>query len=338
MEALFYNALATAEESNYAKLEKLKEQFGTWESAWRAQHNTSIKPEKEWSKLEASGIELLLRDSPRFPRLLKETSCSPFGIYVRGTLKETSCVLAIVGTRNASPEGVHVAETFSKDLALRGATIVSGLALGIDAAAHRGALKARGYTIAVLGNGVDRIYPNTNAHLGEELLASGGALVSEYPPGSVAFPSHFLERNRIVSGLAHAVLVVEAPRYSGSLVTARFALEHNRDLFVIPGPVTHPNFNGSHDLIRKGAELVTSPEDIAESLNLPPAAAQNGAHAQSAEERAIIEVLAQRKRPADADAIAEACRLEIPRVNRIVSLLVLKRIVKETGGGYTLEN
>ena len=205
---------------------------------------------------------------PGYPKFLGEISDAPARIYVRGELKLERPLIAIVGTRQATAEGKRIAEEFSKDLVEAGFGIISGLALGIDASAHKGALSAGGNTIAVLGNGIDDVYPPENKELANRILESGGAVISEYGPGEPIEKSNFIQRNRIISALSIAVLVIEAPIHSGALVTARTGGEQGKDVFVVPGAIGDPNFEGSHKLIRDGAILVSSVKDILEDLNL----------------------------------------------------------------------
>ena len=286
-------------------------------------------------------IRFIAQSHPAFPARLREIAKIPDGIYVRGGAPVEMLgrdMIAIVGTRRATPDGNRIAEHFGRELARAGLGIVSGLALGIDAAAHEGAVEARGFSVAVLANGVDRIYPNTNARLGERILQSGGMIISEYPPGEPVYKYRFLERNRIVSGLARGVLIVEAPESSGSLATASFALEQNRDVFVVPGSISHPNFRGANQLIRQGAELVTKPEDILEAYNLerrPKHAAEN--YRGSSEETLILQALAKAGRPPDVDKISLMTKLEPRIVNRAITFLILNRAVIESEGGYILE-
>ena len=208
---------------------------------------------------------LFLRDAA-YPARLTNISDPPERLYVRGTLPPNdSPTVAIVGTRKATREGRETARAFARDLAGRGAVIVSGLALGIDAAAHEGALDAHGKTIAVLGGGVDTIYPPSHESLGRRIVESG-AIVSEYPAGTPCYPNQFLARNRLISGLADAVVIMEAPITSGALATARHAANQGREVFVMPGPAGHPHYEGSHMLIREGARLIRNAKDLLEDM------------------------------------------------------------------------
>ncbi len=341
-EELFYNAVNIALESDYKKLEALKNKFPDWETAWRESAvagKVAPNPAKEWEIMEKADIKLTLRDSPGYPPLLKEIPQPPFGLYILGTMPPKDArTIAIVGTRKATIEGRELARKFAAELAKRGFSIISGLALGIDAAAHEGCLEAKGKTVAVLGNGLNHVYPRTNERLARKILSAGGAIISEYPPDTRPLPYRFLERNRIVSGLAEGVLVVEAPENSGALVTAHHALDQNRQVFVVPGPISHPNYIGSNRLIRSGAELVTKAEDILEAFNI-----ETGAESilikdfETPEEQKIYEALKKFSKPAGIDKILGTTNLSVSEANRALTYLIIKNIVKETGDGcYTL--
>lgn len=214
-----------------------------------------------------SNLHCLCYDDPLYPRLLREIPRPPPLLFVRG---DPTCLslpqLAIVGSRNPSGGGSENAERFAHYLAERGFAITSGLALGIDAAAHRGALRGGGKTIAVMGTGIDLIYPSRHRQLAQEIIASGGALVSEFPLGTSSHASNFPQRNRIISGLSGGTLVVEAAVQSGSLITASYALQHDREVFAIPGSIHNPLARGCHQLIRQGATLVETAQDIVDQL------------------------------------------------------------------------
>lgn len=202
-----------------------------------------------------------------YPKILKETNNPPEKLYCLGKMpKNEDMTVSIVGTRKATIEGLKTAKEIAKGLAEKGIVIVSGLALGIDSAAHEGALEANGKTLAVLGSGLNFIYPKQNKGLAKKIIDSGGGLLSEYKPDSPPEPQQFLERNRIIAGISIATVVVEAPIRSGALVTAKFATYAGREVFVIPGPIQNQNYQGSHMFIREGARLVTSAKEILEDL------------------------------------------------------------------------
>ncbi|HDY73459.1 MAG TPA: DNA-protecting protein DprA [Candidatus Jorgensenbacteria bacterium] len=202
-----------------------------------------------------------------YPYLLREITSPPSPLYYRGRLPERSePLIAIVGTRKATARGKLFAKRLAQELAERRITVVSGLALGIDGAAHEGALLGGGKTIAVLANGLDSIYPREHRELAVRLLEQQGCIVSDYVLGTPPLPNQFLERNRIISGLCVAVVVVEAPARSGALSTARHAADQGRDVFVVPGPAESEYYRGSHALIRDGARLITTASDIFDDL------------------------------------------------------------------------
>lgn len=217
--------------------------------------------------LEQANNGIITLDDARYPAQLKEISDPPPLLFVRGNPELLMRPqIAIVGSRNPSSSGKETAFNFAKTLSHYGFVITSGLALGIDAASHQGALSAQGHTIAVAGTGLDRIYPARHKDLALEIVNTG-AMISEFPPGTVAKANHFPRRNRIISGLCQGLLVVEAARHSGSLITARMALEQNREVFAIPGSIHNPLARGCNALIREGAKLVETTQDILEELN-----------------------------------------------------------------------
>ncbi|MDP2598291.1 MAG: DNA-processing protein DprA [Candidatus Liptonbacteria bacterium] len=346
-EEIFYNALNIALASDYSGLADLKRRSGTWEVAYGhyQRHRDIPDPESEWKKIGDLGIQLVLRGSGSYPPLLEEIAQPPHGLYVMGNLSVAeAATIAIVGTRKGTPEGKELARCFAAELSRAGFTIISGLALGIDAAAHAGCLESGGFgpartgkTAAVLANGLDHFYPSTNERLAKKIVEEGGAIISEYPPGAPALPYRFLERNRVVSGLSRGVLVIEAPENSGSLATARYALDQNRDVFVVPGPVSHPNYKGSNQLIRQGAELVTEPREILETYGYD--AEKKSALEEktlSAEEIHILSALRSSSRPLDVDKIIEMTTLEPHVANRLLSMLVVKNFIGENERGYTI--
>jgi DNA processing protein len=227
-----------------------------------------IRQSLAWLDADSNHFVLPI-DHPLYPPLLKQTASPPLILFAQGQLNILSNPqLAIVGSRNPSHSGKACARSFARDLAACGWTITSGMALGIDALAHLGALDAQGNTIAVMGCGIDAIYPKKNAALAASILANQGLIISEFAPNSPAKPENFPRRNRIISGLALGTLVVEAALKSGSLITARYALEQNREVFAIPGNIFNPMTQGCHHLIQQGAKLITSIQDINEEFEL----------------------------------------------------------------------
>ena len=268
------------------KSRKLVEHFGSVEAVFRASltelEGSGIQAvsaqslatgksaelaREEMARAAAAGATVLSMDDLLYPPRLKEIYDPPLVLYVRGDAQVLAQPgIAMVGTRHPTPYGSGMAERLGSDLAAQGLVIISGMARGVDTASHRGAIAAKGKTIAVFGTGVDVIYPKENSRLSEQILALGGALISEFPLGTFAAPQNFPIRNRILSGMSVGVLVVEAAEYSGTRITARLALEQNRDVFAVPGNVTNKNSWGTNTLIKQGAKLVATWEDVWEDL------------------------------------------------------------------------
>ncbi len=221
----------------------------------------------ELARTAAVGAQIISLDDPTYPSQLRQIYDPPLVLYVRGSETVISQPgLAIVGTRHPTPYGSGMAERLACDLAARGLVIFSGMARGVDTAGHRGAISAKGKTVAVFGTGVDVPYPKENTRLMDKILGLGGAVISEFPMGTFAAPQNFPIRNRIISGIALGVLVVEAAEYSGTRITSRCALEQNREVFAVPGNVTNKNSWGPNTLIKQGAKLVATWEDVWEEL------------------------------------------------------------------------
>lgn len=238
--------------------------------------------------------KITLADSA-YPAVLREITASPKQLYYLGAPPDTWLArprVAIVGSRGVTPYGKAVTEQLAHQLAERGITIISGLALGVDAIAHTAAIAAGGMHIAVLANGLDEIYPASNTNLARQLLANGGAIISEYPEGTPSFKQNFVARNRIVTGLCDALLITEATEKSGTLHTARFALEQGKDVLVVPGNITSPTSVGCNNLIKSGATPVTSVDDILHALGADNLAATTYVHkGDTTEEQAILDLL-----------------------------------------------
>lgn len=223
----------------------------------------------ELGRAAAAGVSVVCLDDSSYPAQLRQIYDPPLVLYVRGNVDAIGQPgVAVVGTRHPTPYGLGMAERLACDLAARGLVIFSGLARGVDAAAHRGAINAKGKTVAVFGTGVDVLYPKENTRLTEQMLSLGGALISEFPMNTFAAPQNFPIRNRIISGISIGVLVVEAAEYSGTRITSRCALEQNREVFAVPGNVTNKNSWGPNTLIKQGAKLTATWEDVWEEL--PP--------------------------------------------------------------------
>jgi DNA processing protein len=301
------------------------------------------RAEQDLLRCRRSGIRLMTWSSPDYPSLLRACTDPPLALHIRGSLEpEDQISLAIVGSRRATPYGVEAGDRLSSDLAGRGITIVSGLARGIDAVAHRAALEAGGRTIAVLGSGLDVVYPREHRQLAER-IAQSGAVVSELPLASPPLSGHFPRRNRIVSGLAVGTLVIEAAEKSGSLISARLALEENREVFAVPGPITSPNSAGVHRLIQDGAKLVTDATDVIDELRpdlrekLLPTHGSEGARGNEAmgleaDEKLVYEALGA-VGPADADRLVARTAAPPHRVTTALVGLEIKGLVRCFPGG-----
>jgi len=282
-------------------------------------------------------VRCLTLTDPDYPELLKEVSAAPPLLFVRGDADLLSMPqLAVVGSRNASPQGLQQAEQFARALADSGFVITSGLALGIDGAAHRGALQG-GKTLAVLGTGLDVIYPRQHAGLCRDILEGGGAVVSEFLPETAPLPANFPRRNRVISGLSLGVLVVEAALKSGSLITARYGLEQNREVFAIPGSIHNPMSKGNHRLLKQGAILVESARDIVEHLGgmlgylaqtVPPPAENPGGGDES------VLLAAMGFDPVDVDSLVASTGFSVKDVMRMLMLLELDEKVVSINGNY----
>lgn len=272
------------------RLNRLLEYFETADKVWYADRDqlskvpdipsaiideiltkrNQLNPVKELQRLKDQGIGVLFSDEPEYPPLLKEIFDPPKVLYYRGNPavfgKRT---FAIVGARKATHYGLSVSETIAAELAAADVCVVSGMARGIDSAAHKGALNVSGSTAAVLGCGVDVVYPKENRKLMDEIIKTG-IVISEFPPGVSPIPGNFPQRNRIISGLSEGIMIIEAAEKSGSLITADFALEQGRDVFAVPGQVTNSLNRGAHRLIKQGARLVETAADVFEELAIEP--------------------------------------------------------------------
>lgn len=290
--------------------------------------------------LLAQGVFLLCLTDPGYPALLRETPAPPPLLYGCGDPGALALpAIAVVGSRNASRGGVEHAQHFAETLAGSGFAIASGLALGIDSAAHTGALRA-GITVAVVGTGIDRVYPRQNLGLWRDIVAAGGAVVTEFPPGTPPLAGNFPRRNRIISGLSLGVLVVEAALRSGSLITARQALEQGREVFAIPGSIDNPRARGCHQLIRDGATLVETAADIVAQLGGMLALKQLEARSTDAPTPAPVSTEAGRvlaalgHDPAAADRLVVLTGLPVAEVTAALVELELAGLVDAREGSY----
>jgi DNA processing protein len=287
----------------------------------------------ERARLAAAGIRFAGRSDAGFPPLLRAIHDPPPGLYIRGTAPLAVLArpsVAIVGARSCSAYGRHVARLVGRELAAAGVVVVSGLARGVDGEAHRGALEAGGTTVAVLGCGVDRDYPAAHAELAARLTAARGLVVAEYGPGVEPAPWRFPARNRIVAGLCVATVVVEARERSGALITADFALEEGREVFVVPGEITSALSAGANALLRLGATPLLSPTDVLASLGIAP---QQAAAAELSADAALA-LTRVREAPAGADDVGRGTGLDAGRLAAALCELVLAGLVSADEGVY----
>jgi DNA processing protein len=305
---------------------------------------------KELAQAQAAGCRLLTWDEPEYPARLREIYDPPPLLYVRGNVELLNRhVLAVVGARRPTPYGNQMAERLARDLAVRGLVIASGLARGIDASAHRGALSSgSGSTIGVLGCGIDVVYPKENKKIFDE-IEKRGAIISEFPMGTFPAPQNFPIRNRIIAGMSLGVVVVEGAQYSGSLITARLAMEFGREVYGVPGNATQPSSFGPNQLIKQGAKLVTSWEDVVEELPTPVRAELVPVEAASAEERTLLveEALGPTERPiyelltpdeaCHVDEIVEKSGLTSSEVLAALFDLELRGVVRQLPGKQFLK-
>lgn len=291
--------------------------------------------EEEFEKILKQNIEVLTIEDENYPPLLREIYSPPYILYKKGEFSsQDNFSLAIVGSRKLTSYGQQVILRLARDLAQAGLTIVSGLALGIDALAHRQTLEAKGRTIAVLGSGIDEtsVFPTSNRRLAQEII-NQGVVLSEYPPGTLALRHHFPARNRIISGLSLGTLVVEAAEKSGALITARHALEQNREVFAVPGPITSKNSIGPNNLIKLGAKAVTDAQDVLEEFNLQSLNKNLEAREilpDTREEALVLGVL--QTEPVHIDKIAELTTLDAATINSVLSMMEIKGKIKNLGG------
>lgn len=294
-----------------------------------------LNVDRIWKRFLEIDAKLCTIDDPEYPSLLKELPTAPPLLYYRGRLSpEDDRALAVVGTRRATTYGRDVTRQMATAIAQTGITIVSGLAIGLDGIAHQSALDSGGRTIAVLGNGIDRIYPGENRQLAEAIIQQDqGAILSEYPPGTPPDAKHFPARNRIISGLSLGVLIVEAPQNSGTMHTANAAAEQGREVFAIPGSILSPNSQGTNMLIQEGAKLVMRPEDILDELQLSYQLAQTRQTVRKISppddvEAKLLKLL--ELEPLHVDEIAIQSGLQIFEVSARMTIMSGKGLVRET--------
>ncbi len=337
----------------------LLDYFGSPSAAWKASNKSlleiglskkivenfsffkkSFKFEDYFSQLKQNKISYITITSNKYPKILKELDGAPIVLYFKGDVSTLSGDnIAIVGTRKATSYGKEVTEKFSKEISLSGANIVSGLALGIDSVAHRATFDTGGKTIAVLACGLDQIYPKINTQLANEIISKEGAIVSEYPLGHPALRPNFASRNRIISGLSKAVLVIEGAKKSGTLLTASHAADQGRQVFAVPGQITSPMSEASHFLIQNGAKIAFSPRDVIEELNMQfevDKAKMEKVLPETLEEIKIVKVLENEEM--HLDELVRITRMATDKIISVLTIMELKGIIKNLGNGNYKKN
>ncbi|HEY8499587.1 MAG TPA: DNA-processing protein DprA [Clostridia bacterium] len=299
-------------------------------------------------KLALNNIDVITQEDEEYPELLKNIADPPVCLYVRGNIRRDEISIGVVGSRRASGYGLTTTRKISSELAEYGICVISGMARGIDTAAHQGALSSGGRTIAVFGCGLDIVYPPENRRLMERIIENG-AVVSEYPPGTIPAPHHFPVRNRIVSGMSIGVLVVEAGEKSGSLITAQLALEQGRDVYALPGNVISINSRGTNKLIQDGAKLVTSVHDIIDEIKWYNSFKKNTVvnlndyrnskkipGSLDFEEKSVIDMLSIE--PLQIDELHDRLSIELQLLHRVLLSLEMKGLIRrEAGGKYMIQ-
>lgn len=297
-----------------------------------------INPDKELEEINTQGISVVTRMDKNYPPLLKQLFDPPAVLFYRGTLPDSNRKhLAVVGSRKATSYGTYATEHIIAPLAESGAVIVSGLAYGIDTTAHRTTIEHNGTTLAVLGCGIDQqsIYPSANRALASQIIASGGAIISEFPIGSLPLKQHFPYRNRVIAGLCHGTIVIEATLKSGSLITARAALEAGRDVYAVPGAINTPLSEGPNNLIKMGATPVTCASDIMEIKTIKSKTTSPSLQTyepRNEQERVVLSFMGAQ--PIQIDEIARVCILPVEKISSTITLLEMKGIIRHEGGCY----
>lgn len=334
------------------RMQALIQYFGDLRTAWKAapmdlagaglslklierivQTRAQVDLDKVWAKIEAQGIKILTWEDDAYPQRLKEIEQPPPVLYLRGEyLPDDLFAVAIVGTRRVTPYGRQITEELASYLGSHGITVVSGLARGVDAIAHQAALKVGGRTIGVLGSGVDKIYPPEHRQLAERMMENG-SIMSDYAPGTPPDASNFPPRNRIISGLSLAVVVIEAGETSGALITAEFAAEQGREIFAVPGSILAPQSKGTNKLIQQGALPLLSINDLMQALDLTRMGEHKAARKViPADETEALVMNVLSSQPLHVDEIRNQTELPIEKVSATLALMELKGMVRQVGG------
>ncbi len=353
---LYLNALNSVSVLGARRISALIKSFGSAEAAWAAspdqypphldlqkyndrvkKERSTINPDHEWEQLEKLGVKCISPDCPGYPNLLRQVPVPPPLLYYRGSLDMLDRPsVAIVGSRRSTFYGNEVAGRLAAELATAGVGVISGMALGIDTAAHRGSLDRGGYTAAVLGCGLGRCYPPRNRELMEQLVAAG-AVISEFSLMTEPHAVNFPQRNRVISGLSLGTVVVEATEKSGALITAGYALEQNREVFAVPGNIGSPYSRGCHRLLKEGAKLVETVEDILDELYISSGAGEQLSldftePELSVPEKTLLETIPYQ--PLHIDSIIQLSGMSASESAALLLALEIKGLIKQTPGKY----
>lgn len=314
--------------------------FNTKDSQAISEARNKLQPNKLYNNIIKNKINIVTLKDNNYPQLLKEIYSPPSILYYKGTLPNNSNMsLGVIGTRKTSIYGRQATLDLVSILAKTGLIIVSGLALGIDTLAHQTTLKHGGVTMAILGCGLDNIYPSSNYQLAKNIILNGGCIISEYPPGTKPLKQHFPARNRIIAGITKGVLVIEGNHKSGALITARFSLDYNREVMAIPGSIFNTNAEGTNHLLKNGAHLISSAEDVLNVLDLQFIQKYKETQQilpQNSEEKSLLDIIT--KIPIHIDEIIQQCTLQISTINATLTIMEMKGLIKNLGGGNFIRN
>lgn len=353
-ELKYWVAFSNIDKIGPIRFKRILDRFETMGNAWRATmqdiiyakiepaiaqeiiiNRNKISPDEELEKIKNEGIGLLTIKDHNYPLLLKEIYNPPPLLYYKGNLDNLNPAIAIVGTRKISNYGRQVTPSIVKPLAKNSLIIISGLAYGVDSLAHQSTIEVNGRTVAILGSGLDRksIYPSPNRHLADKIIENNGAVISEYPIGTLPFKGNFPSRNRIIAGLSLGIVVIEGTDDSGSLITAQLALEQNRDIFAVPGNIFNESSRGPNKLLKMGAKPVLSAQDILDELDFRQIPGYNKNHIalpKNEQEKLILEKL--NGEPLHIDKITQATGLSHSIVSSTLALMEMNGLVKNLGG------
>lgn len=356
-ELKYYLALNAIPAVGSRTLYKLKQRFVSMAEAWQANQRQletagltieaaakvidwrqKIDPNKELARVQELKLQVITIDDQIYPPLLKEIADPPVLLYYHGQIPRDQPAVAIVGSRRCTSYGQTVAQELTRELALTGVIIVSGLAIGIDGVVHRAVVEAKMPTIAVLPCGLDKIYPASHGQLAREIIQTGGAIISELAPGVEAVQYNFPVRNRIIAGLSLGVVVIEATEKSGSLLTAKSALDYNREVFAVPGSIFSANSAGCHGLIKMGAKLTATAQDVIEELNLEDKKSEIIAKKiipDTKEEAIILGHLSSE--PVHVDELTRLTNLPIYQLNSSLMMMEMKGKIRNLGGNLYIK-